>query len=105
MPMIWQRRSMFSRPVSFISKPAVSSSSAETRPFTVTVPLVGAVTPVIILSAVDLPAPLRPKKATASPFLISKLRSLLASTLPRYEPLRLMLNRPSRRARSFLNRL
>ena len=72
---------MFSRPVSCESNPAVSSSKALTAPLTVTVPLVGNVTPVIIFNAVDFPAPLCPRNATASPFRISKVRSLLAFTL------------------------
>ena len=92
---------MFSRPVSAMSKPAVSSRSALTVPFTITSPLVGNVTPVIIFSAVDFPAPLCPRNATASPFLISKERSLLAFTLVTSLRLSRLLNTLKKRCRSF----
>lgn len=80
-PHSWQRMSMFSMPDSFMSKPAESSSSADTRPCTSTVPDVGKHTPVIILSAVDLPAPLSPSSARDSPRFTVKLRSSLALTV------------------------
>ena len=50
----------FSRPEISGWKPAPSSMSAEMRPCTVTVPLVGFVMPATSLSAVLLPEPLRP---------------------------------------------
>lgn len=93
---------MFSMPDSFMSKPAESSSSADTRPCTSTVPDVGKHTPVIILSAVDLPAPLSPSSASDSPRFTVKLRSSLALTVScgmRLEKV------DSRRSLSFLNSL
>ena len=92
---------MFSRPVSWLSNPAVSSSRALTAPFTVTVPFVGNVTPVIIFNAVDFPAPLCPRNATASPFFISKDKSLLAFTLVISLRLSRLLNTLRKRCRSF----
>ena len=50
----------FSRPEISGWNPAPSSISADTRPFTVTVPLVGRVMPATHFSIVLLPDPLRP---------------------------------------------
>ncbi len=57
----------FSRPVISGWKPAPSSISAVTRPSTATVPEVGRRIPLASLSSVDLPEPLGPITATASP--------------------------------------
>ena len=58
----------FSRPEISGWKPAPSSMSAEMRPSTVTVPLVGLVMPATSLSAVLLPEPLRPITPKVEPF-------------------------------------
>ena len=54
-------------------KPAPSSSSAEILPVTLTSPLVGFKTPVIIFNMVDFPEPFVPIIPTHSPCLTSKL--------------------------------
>ena len=51
---------MFSRPEISGWKPAPSSISAEIRPSTVMVPVLGRVMPATHLSSVDLPDPFRP---------------------------------------------
>ncbi len=58
----------FSRPEISGWKPAPSSISAEMRPSTFTVPLVGFVMPATSLSAVLLPEPLRPMTPNVEPF-------------------------------------
>ena len=57
----------FSRPEISGWKPAPSSISAEIRPLTVTVPLVGLVIPATSLSIVLLPEPLRPMTPSVRP--------------------------------------
>ena len=57
----------FSRPEISGWKPAPSSMSAEMRPSTVTVPLVGFVMPATSFSAVLLPDPLRPMTPSVWP--------------------------------------
>ena len=58
---------MFCDPVYSGWKPDPSSSSAPTRPRTLTVPRVGRMTPATTLSSVDLPAPFSPITPSDSP--------------------------------------
>ncbi len=58
----------FSRPEISGWKPAPSSMSAEMRPCTSTVPVVGFVMPATSLSAVLLPDPFRPTTPNVAPF-------------------------------------
>ena len=58
----------FSRPEISGWKPAPSSISAETRPWTERLPWVGLVMPATSLSSVDLPEPLSPMTAKVEPF-------------------------------------
>ena len=69
---------MFSMPVNSMSKPDVSSSMDEILPWTSTSPDVAVVTPVMILSSVDLPDPFLPRIATTSPRGKSTVTSLSA---------------------------
>jgi hypothetical protein len=66
---------MLSRPDSSPLKPAPSSSSEDTRPFTSTVPVVGRRIPVRIFSSVDFPDPLCPISPTVWPAGISRSTS------------------------------
>jgi hypothetical protein len=59
--------STFSRPVNSGLKPAPSSSSDETRPVTVTRPLVGHTIPAISCRSVLLPDPLLPTTPSVAP--------------------------------------
>src|SRR4051794_28263173 len=67
MPRIEQFRWMLSRPENSGWKPAPSSSSDDTRPWTSTSPDVGRVMPARSLSNVDLPAPFSPMMPTVLP--------------------------------------
>ena len=58
-----------------MSNPAPSSMRGAISPLTVTVPLVGYMTPAMSLSIVLLPLPLRPMSATDSPGSTEKLTS------------------------------
>ena len=74
-PRIAALRRTFSRPENSGLKPAPSSSSAATRPCTVTRPTVGVRVPAISCSSVLLPAPLRPTMPTFSPAPMSNVTS------------------------------
>ena len=68
----------FSRPEISGWKPAPSSISAEIRPFTLTVPVVGLVMPATSFSIVLLPEPLRPMTPSVRPAGTVKVTSLHA---------------------------
>ena len=72
MPRIDALRCTFSRPVRSGWKPAPTSSSPASRPRTRTRPVSGAITPATSLRSVDFPEPLRPSRATDSPWAISR---------------------------------
>ena len=63
---------MFSRAVSSGSNPAPSSIIGDITPSTLTLPLVGFITPLTTFNKVLLPAPLLPISPTTSPLEISK---------------------------------
>ena len=71
---------MLSRPVASWSRPSPAPpSSASTRPWTSTLPLVGGSTPAMIASSVDLPAPLAPTSPSREPSGTSRSIPLSAS--------------------------
>ena len=74
---------MLSRPLSSGWKPAPSSSSAATRPCTVTRPRVGVSKRVASLSSVLLPEPLAPMTPSASPGATAKVTSRSAQNSSR----------------------
>ena len=94
---------MFSRPLRSECRPARTSSSAPSRPFTSTLPAYGYITPVRIFSSVDLPDPLAPTRPTAEPGSISRSMSFNTQryfSRSRRRPNSLTRSRSNRRVRS-----